>query len=146
MFFRTDSIMILRGKKNNKTGGNRAGRTKALKSKVFIHRRGWDVSFQGFWLIRQSLFSAGHISDTNLRNLSYRCPEATEKMLITSSFSCFSSSGFPPPVNPLKHKRQTVFFFFKVGLNFQNDKYIKKTERVSRNVQSSGTCSIWLTS
>lgn len=37
-----------------------------------------------------------------LRNLSYKCPEATEKMLMTSSFSCLVSSTFWLPVNPLE--------------------------------------------
>lgn len=41
-----------------------------------------------------------------LRNLSYRWPDATEKMLMTSSFSCLGSSGFEPPVNPLKEMKK----------------------------------------
>lgn len=41
---------------------------------------------------------------TDRRNLSYRCPEATENIFNTSSLSCFTSSFFCPPVNPLKGK------------------------------------------
>lgn len=47
---------------------------------------------------------SAHVSEAHLRKRSYRWPEATEKMLITSSFGCFCSSTAPPPVNPLNHK------------------------------------------
>lgn len=46
----------------------------------------------------------GYKFSTNRRNLSYRCPEATENIFSTSSLSCFTSSFFCPPVNPLKWK------------------------------------------
>lgn len=51
------------------------------------HLKHWDYKFS-----------------TNRRNLSYRCPEATENIFSTSSLSCFTSSFFCPPVNPLKGK------------------------------------------
>lgn len=95
-----------------KTGGNIAERTKAQESiKLLCTLQKGMFVFKDFLLVDATVLfsSSGHVFDTHLRNLSYRCPEATEKMLITSSFSCLSSSGFPPPVNPLKDKRPTGF-------------------------------------
>lgn len=55
-------------------------------------------------------------------------------MLITSSFSCFCSSAFPPPVNPLKNKQ--VFSRF-THLNMKNtdktkqNRFKKQSSKVS---------------
>ena len=136
MFFRTDSIIILRGKKN------KVNKLKSVKSSHTEEIRG--VTFEDFCDTKITFSLPGHISDAHLRNLSYRCPEATEKMLITSSLSCFGSSVFPPPVNPLKETQNTSFLTLNFEINLK--KTAKSLTRRSQLFSHPGTWRIQITS
>lgn len=72
-----------------------------------------------------SCFPSADVSEAHLRKRSYRWPEATEKMLITSSFGCFCSSTAPPPVNPLNHK-----LFFRTAYGSPHMNHFKGREQL----------------
>lgn len=77
----------------------------AQKNRLVATKNRGRKSIEGCQFSRiLSCSPSAHVSEAHLRKRSYRWPEATEKMLITSSLGCFCSSTAPPPVNPLNCK------------------------------------------
>lgn len=90
------------------TGKRRRREKEGKKKSVCSENRAACRFFQELFFLALS----ARLPEAHLRNLSYRWPEATEKMLITSSFGCFCSSTAAPPPNPLNHTADLIFFFF----------------------------------